>query len=787
MTPNSAGKYESTAILGRLSTVVASSATARLRLAFLVPLAGAVAALFGIGIAALHMHERDMVESEVKRAQTLVERMYREDIGHNAQSLDVAMEVVGHDAALRAALARRDRAALLRLSAPLYTELRRKFGITHFYFSGPDRVNLLRVHQPERHGDVIARFTTLEAERTGAMAYGVELGPLGTFTLRLVTPWYEGGRLIGYVELGMEIDHVLDTVQKFAGVPVFVLVSKQYLKREDWEAGMRMLGRTPEWDRFPDAVLSTQASEAMPAALAARLAGGLPTEASVVETTQARAIYRAAFLPLVDANGRDVGRMVALVDVSAPLASSRRMLYLGDGIGALIYLLFRLFLLLWDQGPVGKFFALLLLGGAIAGFIWYGKHKKNQKDKLDDQGRILHSHRAQRQQSRGVQQILQFDPNFSRVLFLDFARLVYVKFHESRGGMARKSDENFAVAPYLAPDIRAQVKTARTKVHEVIVGAIELQSVNTTHNEMHVNVNIRANVVEGPDGGEPTRYFLEQKLTFVRPKTAITQPPEKVLSLGCPGCGSPEEPKMDGRCPSCGSLTGRGEMDWQIKRIQTTKRQHVGPPIGAKGGVEVGTDHPTIFAPDLGAKKRSLGTRDPNFSWEGFHTRTSHIFHELQRAWSAQHESAIRPYVTDTLFDTVRYWMGRYRETGVREMLEDVRITRVLAAKIEHDAWFDAITVRIYASMREWQVDRGGNVISGNPNKPRAFSEYWTMIRRSDRAHDKPKDPRSCPNCGAPLDRVNMGGICEYCNGKIISGDFDWVLAIITQDEDYVG
>ncbi|MBZ0091570.1 MAG: GGDEF domain-containing protein, partial [Sulfuricellaceae bacterium] len=48
------------------------------------------------------------------------------------------------------------------------------------------------------------------------------------------------------------------------------------------------------------------------------------------------AIYRAAFLPLVDANGRDVGRMVALVDVSAPLASSRRMLYLGDGIGALV-------------------------------------------------------------------------------------------------------------------------------------------------------------------------------------------------------------------------------------------------------------------------------------------------------------------------------------------------------------------------------------------------------------------------------------------------------------------
>lgn len=456
----------------------------------------------------------------------------------------------------------------------------------------------------------------------------------------------------------------------------------------------------------------------------------------------------------------------------------------GDGLGALIYLLFRLLLLLWDQGPVGKFFALLLLAGVIGGFVWYGKNKKKMQDKLDVQGRILHSHRAQRQQSRGVKLIQQFDPNFSRVLFLDFARLVYVKFHESRGGKARKSDSDFAVSPYLSPEIRAQVKTASTSVKEVIVGALEIQNVHATQNEVLVNVNIRANVVEGDD---PVRYFLEQKVTFARPKTAITQPPEKVLSLGCPSCGSPEEPKLDGRCPSCGSLTGRGEMDWQVKRIQTTRRERVGPPIGAKGGVEVGTDHPTIFSSDLAAQKRSLGMRDPNFNWVAFNSRTTHIFHELQAAWAAQDEKRMRPYVTDTLFDTVRYWMERYRDTGVREMLEDVKINRILVAKIEHDAWFDAITLRIYASMREWQIDRGGRVISGNQTRTREFSEYWTMIRRSDRAHDKPKDPRGCPNCGAPLDKVNMGGVCEYCNGKIISGDFDWVLAIITQDEDYVG
>jgi predicted lipid-binding transport protein (Tim44 family) len=213
----------------------------------------------------------------------------------------------------------------------------------------------------------------------------------------------------------------------------------------------------------------------------------------------------------------------------------------------------------------------------------------------------------------------------------------------------------------------------------------------------------------------------------------------------------------------------------------------VGPPVGAKGGVEVGTGDPTIVAPDLTAEKRSLAMRDPGFSWVAFNSRTSHIFRELQQAWTDQDDGRIRPYVTDTLFDTVRYWLTRYKEQGIREVLENVTIQRIEVAKLEHDAWFDAITVRIYASMAEYQLNKSGGLISGNKKIPRRFSEYWTMIRRSDRKHGKPRDPAHCPNCGAPLDRISRAGICEYCNSKIISGDFDWVLAIITQDEDYNG
>lgn len=459
----------------------------------------------------------------------------------------------------------------------------------------------------------------------------------------------------------------------------------------------------------------------------------------------------------------------------------------GDGIGALIYLFIRLFIVLWNSGPIGKVFAILLLIGVICGGVWWSKHKRKQKKNLDIQGRVLHSHRAQRRQSAGVNRIKQADPNFSRVLFLDFARLVYVKFHESRGGLARRNDNEFAVAPFLSPEIRKAVKTSDVTVHEVIVGAIEIKSVQVMQDLVRVMVNIRSNVVEGPEGQKPQRFFLQQSVTFARPKSAITQAPEKVLSLGCPNCGSPEEPGLDGRCPSCGSLTGSGQMDWQIKRIATLRRESVGPPVGADGGVEVGTGDPTIFAPDLAAQKRSLAMRDPEFNWVSFTRRVKHMFMELQQAWVERDGKRIRPYVTDTLFDTVRFWLKRYEDEGIHEVIEDINIQRIEVAKIEHDAWFDAITVRIFASMKEHKTGKDGKQISGSKTRPRSFSEYWTMVRRSDVDHDLAKEPGNCPNCGAPLDNVNMAGVCEYCNGKIVTGHFDWVLAIITQDEDYVG
>ena len=120
------------------------------------------------------------------------------------------------------------------MSLPLFDRFHSDHRVTHFYFTGPDRVNILRVHKTDKHGDKIDRFTTLEAEKTGKHYYGIELGSLGTFTLRTVAPWYDGEQLIGYVELGEEIEHITQKLHDILDIEIYVLIEKQFLYRRNW-------------------------------------------------------------------------------------------------------------------------------------------------------------------------------------------------------------------------------------------------------------------------------------------------------------------------------------------------------------------------------------------------------------------------------------------------------------------------------------------------------------------------------------------------------------------------
>lgn len=111
-------------------------------------------------------------------------------------------------------------------------------------------------------------------------------------------------RLLGYVELGMEINKILENVHNLFGVDIFVLIKKEFVRRNSPEEGMRVLGRTPDWERFPDAVLSTQAQHELSAALVEQLKHiNFGSASSSMEMSCSGHPCRVILLPLFDVAG----------------------------------------------------------------------------------------------------------------------------------------------------------------------------------------------------------------------------------------------------------------------------------------------------------------------------------------------------------------------------------------------------------------------------------------------------------------------------------------------------
>ena len=122
----------------------------------------------------------------------------------------------------------------------------------------------------------------------------------------------------------------------------------------------------------------------------------------------------------------------------------------------------------------------------------------------------------------------------------------------------------------------------------------------------------------------------------------------------------------------------------------------------------------------------------------------------------------------------------------VEIVFEEMRLTEVTAVKVVRDRWYDAITFRIWGTGRDSTVRQAtGAVVGGDPRHDRAYSEYWTLIRGAG-VRGAPRADKTCPSCGAPLD-TNMAGECAHCGAKVTSGQFDWVLSKIEQDDSYTG
>jgi hypothetical protein len=311
--------------------------------------------VFGLLLIAFAYNEYINLQNEfshdVERHLDGVQELFEKQIESETELLSTILELVAKDEGLQKAWETKDRNFLLQLSAPFLKEMGAKHRITHFYFHNPDRTNFLRVYDPDRFGDVVNRFTLREAVRTGQNSAGIELGKLGTLTLRVLHPWQIKGKIVGYIEMGEEIDHIIEKLHNILDVELYISIYKNFLKEENWKAGMRLFNRQNDWDFSPYAVIVSQSINNVPKSLNVFLEKGehdYMEMATDLKLSINQLNYRVGVVPLFDAGEREIGDMIILYDVTEHLSSFKKTILLivsySALAGLLLFIIFSVFL-----------------------------------------------------------------------------------------------------------------------------------------------------------------------------------------------------------------------------------------------------------------------------------------------------------------------------------------------------------------------------------------------------------------------------------------------------------
>ncbi len=466
----------------------------------------------------------------------------------------------------------------------------------------------------------------------------------------------------------------------------------------------------------------------------------------------------------------------------------------GGGGGALVYLLIRLLLWLTIEYPyIGIPLDIIVIGLVIYWFVKPSKKSVSITSTSIAAAPDAVTTIAQQQQSvqRAFNQLRRFDPNFSEIIFVDFCYALYGRAHDARGRGVKALDD---LSPYLSDAARSSLLQLNAPnlraVQGIIVGAMSVVNVRGLDAQMvNITIEFESNYTEfTPRENDPRgemAYYVRERWTLERKREVLSPTPETATALHCPRCGAPLQKDTNGACAFCGTRVESGEFQWFVRSIQTLSREARGPLL-TSDVPEVGTNYPTVMQPNFPAVRAAFEQNNPDFKWADFQARARLIFNELQTAWSTLQWEKARPFETDNIFQMHRYWIDAYKAQKLRNALDQCQITAMQPAKIKVDAFYNSITLRIFAEGYDYTVDQNGRIVAGSNRNLRKWSEYWTFVRYCKAKPVASRADLNCPNCGAPL-KVNASGICEFCSGKITSGEFDWVLSKIEQDESYTG
>ena len=176
--------------------------------------------------------------------------------------------------------------------------------------------------------------------------------------------------------------------------------------------------------------------------------------------------------------------------------------------------------------------------------------------------------------------------------------------------------------------------------------------------------------------------------------------------------------------------------------------------------------------------------KNPDFDTFKFKEKIRTAFTEIQNAWMFQDLSNVRKWISDGVYQRFHTQFIMMKQIEQMNEISNINIHHVFIDDVETDGVYDIVHVGIQYSMYDGfeskkftRLNDGGTIQA---------TDFWSFIKKSGVKEKDLYHTTNCPNCGGnlPADGGETAK-CPYCSTITYLGDYDWILAEITQPDDY--
>lgn len=256
---------------------------------------------------------------------------------YQALGLAAAMNSITAHPGVIKAVSEKNSSDLLACWEPVYKALASEQTFSGFGFFDENQVCIAKPQEIATNNLKANVSLANEAKLTGKAASGLELTSDGRLVLKIVSPIFANGSLVGYFELGREIEDILEDLHSRSKMQIAVSAKKNQIDRQAWEARQKTRRSDNRWGRFPDSLIIFESQKLLPDEFTQTLeTPEKPTDFVTSNTLFEGKTWRASGMPLKDASGQEISTLFLINDITTITGTFNRMIVIGGVLTAVL-------------------------------------------------------------------------------------------------------------------------------------------------------------------------------------------------------------------------------------------------------------------------------------------------------------------------------------------------------------------------------------------------------------------------------------------------------------------